>query len=135
MLTRNLANNFGDGTRPSPRKHGQRRHNWPTWVSRDRGGGLTYTTIDTADGPINQPSSGLPAAAIGPAPPTRPRPPTEPRPDSLPRPNRLSHTPVVGHGKWFWRTFRDAGRVVVVLSGLWMVSAVVGFCFRICRRW
>ena len=77
MLTRNLANNFGDGTRPSPREDGQRRHNWPTWVSRDRGGGLTYTTIDTADGPINQPSSGLPAAAIGPAP-----------PNSTPTPNR-----------------------------------------------
>src|SRR5664280_3675696 len=30
---------------------------------------------------------------------------------------------VVGRGKWFCHTFRDAGRVVVVLSGLWLVSA------------
>jgi len=30
---------------------------------------------------------------------------------------------------------RNAGRLsVVVLSGLWLVSAVAGFCFRICRR-
>jgi hypothetical protein len=39
--------------------------------------------------------------------------------------------PLIG----FCHTFRDAGRVVVVLSGLWLVSAVAGFCFRICRRW
>jgi hypothetical protein len=29
----------------------------------------------------------------------------------------------------------DAGRLGVVLSGLWLVSVVAGFYFRICRRW
>ena len=37
--------------------------------------------------------------------------------------------------KWFCHTFRDAGRLGVVLWGLWLVNAVAGFCFRICHRW
>jgi hypothetical protein len=32
------------------------------------GAGLLYTTIDTEDGPINLPNSGLLASAVGPAP-------------------------------------------------------------------
>jgi hypothetical protein len=46
---------------------------------------------------------------------------------------------------WFWLTLREAeaaavmgrssGQLGVVLSGLWLVSAVAGFCFRICRWW
>jgi small-conductance mechanosensitive channel len=37
------------------------------------GAGLLYTTIDTADGPVNMPNSGLLAAAVGPAPDRTPR--------------------------------------------------------------
>ena len=68
-------------------------------------------------------------------------------PEHRPQRVQLPRSPrdVVGRGKWFWLTLREAeaaasrgrnaGRLsVVVLSGLWLVSAVAGFCFRICRR-
>jgi hypothetical protein len=42
---------------------------------------------------------------------------------------------VNGRFIWFCHTFRDAGRLAVVLWGLWLVNAVAGCCFRICHRW
>ena len=41
----------------------------------------------------------------------------------------------VCRGKWFCRTFRDAGRGCRDALGPCLVSAVAGCCFRICRRW